>query len=68
MLTFKDEADAAQKICTVLSSESLQENLRQHLAEQAAKFSVENFKAEIQDVVLEFLVQEEAAPRANSLR
>ena len=68
MLTFENEEDAVGKIATVLSSESLQETLRAHLSGQAAKFSVENFMAEIRDAVLEFLVQKEAAPRANTFR
>ena len=55
MLSFEDEADAAQKICTVLSSRTLQDKLRQHLDEQAAKFSVENFQAGFRDIVFELL-------------
>ncbi|HUZ46424.1 MAG TPA: glycosyltransferase family 4 protein [Terriglobia bacterium] len=61
MLTFKDEAEAAQKICTVLSSVTLQESLRRHLAEQALKFSVENFTAGFRQVVFEFLAEKQSA-------
>jgi glycosyltransferase involved in cell wall biosynthesis len=57
MLTFENEDDAARKVCTVLSSASLQENLREHLSGQAAKFSVESFMAGFRQVVLEFLNQ-----------
>jgi len=55
MLTFKSEDDAVRKICTALSSVALQESLREHLAEQARKFSVENFQAGFRQVVMEFL-------------
>jgi glycosyltransferase involved in cell wall biosynthesis len=55
MLTFENEDAAAQKICTVLSSAALQENLRQHLAKQARKFSAESFEAGIREVVFHLL-------------
>lgn len=54
-LSFENEEDAVRKICTVLSSDALQENLRAHLAKQARKFSVENFMAEIREIVFDFL-------------
>ncbi len=55
MLTFENEEDAARKICTVLASDALQEKLRRHLSEQAAKFSVESFQAGFRQIVFEFL-------------
>jgi hypothetical protein len=55
VLTFESEDDAAQKICTVLGSVTLQENLRQHLAEQAGKFSVEKFQASFRRVTHELM-------------
>jgi len=65
MLSFEDEEDAARKICTVLASDALQEKLRQHLAEQARKFSVENFQAGLREVVFDFLSKEEVPPHAS---
>lgn len=61
-LTYGSEADAAQKICAVLSSVALQGDLRRHLAEQARKFSVENFMAGFRQVVMEFLNRPVAQP------
>jgi glycosyltransferase involved in cell wall biosynthesis len=55
LLAFDDEDDAARKICTVLASEALQQNLRQHLSQQAGKFSAENFMTGIRQSVFEFL-------------
>lgn len=55
MLTIGNEEDAAGKICSVLSSVTLQEDLRRHLAGQAQKFSVQNFQAGLRQVVSEFL-------------
>jgi glycosyltransferase involved in cell wall biosynthesis len=60
-LTFSSDDDAVDKICAVLSSAALQENLRQHLTRQAQKFSVENFMAEVRRIVFEFLNRQ--APR-----
>ncbi len=67
MLSFEDEADAAQKICTVLSSRTLQDKLRQHLGEQAAKFSVENFQAGFRNVVFEVLSKKLVSSRTSVL-
>jgi glycosyltransferase involved in cell wall biosynthesis len=64
-LVYEDEEDAVRKIENVLTSVPLQANLRQHLAEQARKFSVENFKSGIRDVVFEFLGRKENAPKVN---
>ena len=61
MLTFENEEDAARKICTVLASDALQEKLRRHLSEQAAKFSVESFQAGFRGTVFELLNQKEAS-------
>jgi hypothetical protein len=57
VLTFESEDDAAQKICAVLASVALQENLRQHLAEQAAEFSVEKFQARVREVTYELMAR-----------
>ncbi len=59
-LTFSNDEDAVSKICTVLSSAALQENLRAHLAGRARKFSVENFKSGIRHVVSELLGSRES--------
>jgi hypothetical protein len=56
---------AAHKICTVLASEALQQNLRQHLSQQAANFSIENFQAGLHDSLFELPRGNEAASRTN---
>jgi 2-polyprenyl-6-methoxyphenol hydroxylase-like FAD-dependent oxidoreductase len=57
MLTFENEADAVQKICTVLASATLQESLRRHLAQQALKFSVRNFQAGLRRVIKQIMAR-----------
>ena len=54
MLTYKDEADAVKKITQVLSSEALQDELRQHLHAQAQLFSSDRFMLEMKKIVDNF--------------
>ncbi len=61
MLAFTGEDDAVRKIETVLSSVSLQENLRRHLTAQAQELSTEKFMRTVRDLVSEFL-QEKRRP------
>ena len=58
MLTFHNHEDAVRKIGTVLSSSHAQENLRDHLAGQAQKLSVETFMGAVREIVFEFLNKE----------
>jgi glycosyltransferase involved in cell wall biosynthesis len=59
VLTFADEDDAARKIETVISSVSLEENLRRHLEARAQELSTENFMRTVRDLVSGFLRQKE---------
>jgi glycosyltransferase involved in cell wall biosynthesis len=55
MLIYESVEDAVNKINRVLKNESLQIELREHLAKQAKKFSAENFVSEIRKIVWQFL-------------
>ena len=65
LLAFDDEEDAAQKICTVLASETLQQTLRTHLDTAAQRFSAAEFMRSIREIVQESLQQNVAAAKAN---
>jgi len=54
-LIYKDIEDAVQKIESVINNETLQNALREHLLKNAQKFSVDNFKREIKNIVDTFL-------------
>lgn len=56
-LIYGNDDDAVQKIVAVLENPPLQEALRSHLAQGAARFSAREFEARIQVVVREFLDQ-----------
>jgi len=55
MLTFKDQGDGVENIQAVLSSFSLQELLRDHLAARAQELSAERFMNAVRGLVSEFL-------------
>jgi glycosyltransferase involved in cell wall biosynthesis len=61
MLTFKDQGDAVGKIQGVLSSLSLQEHLRDHLAAQAQELSAEKFMKTVRGLVSDFLKEKQSA-------
>jgi len=65
LLAFADEEDAAQKICTVLASETLQQTLRTHLNLAAQRFSAAEFMRSIREIVQESLLQNVAAAKAD---
>jgi glycosyltransferase involved in cell wall biosynthesis len=54
-LIYKDDDEAVTKIESVLASQSLRENLRKHLSSNVGRFSVEEFKGRVRDLVQEFL-------------
>lgn len=54
-LIYKDDKDAVEKIEQVLKSNTTQIELREHLATQSQKFSIERFMTEIKEVVHQFL-------------
>jgi glycosyltransferase involved in cell wall biosynthesis len=54
-LIYGNDDDAVQKIVAVLENPALQEALRSHLAQGAARFSVREFEARIRVIVREFL-------------
>jgi glycosyltransferase involved in cell wall biosynthesis len=54
-LIFRDDEEAVGKIQAVLSSGALQDALCRHLAAQARKFSVGNFRGAMRAIVAEFL-------------
>jgi glycosyltransferase involved in cell wall biosynthesis len=54
MLTYRNEADAVEKITQVLSSETLQHELREHLKKQARLFSSDRFMVEMKKIVDSF--------------
>jgi len=61
-LVYNYEEEAAAKIEAVLASVSLQNALREHLSEQAPKFSVESFKRGMRKAVIRFLATQRATP------
>jgi glycosyltransferase involved in cell wall biosynthesis len=56
-LLFRDDEDAVQKIVAVIGNPELQENLRAHLTQGVARFSVERFRNQIRGIVGEFREQ-----------
>lgn len=54
-LIYENIEDGVQKIETVLKNERLQNDLREHLSLVSQKFSVENFKKSIREIVSNFL-------------
>lgn len=61
MLGFSDEEDAARKIGAVLSNVELQGSLRQHLAQQSSKFSVEDFQSGVSEIIFDFVSHEQGS-------
>jgi glycosyltransferase involved in cell wall biosynthesis len=57
-LAFQDEADAVEKIEAVLTSSAQQEALRNHLRQNANKFSPDSFQAQIRQAVKDFLKEQ----------
>jgi len=47
--------EAAANITRYIKGVTLQESLRQHLTEQAVKFSVEKFSAGLREVIFELM-------------
>lgn len=56
-LLYRDDDNAVQKICKVLSRPALQASLLEHLRRHAEKFSTENFKRDFRAMVEGFLAQ-----------
>ncbi|MGA7871730.1 MAG: glycosyltransferase family 4 protein [Candidatus Binatus sp.] len=56
-LLYRDEDDAVEKICAVLSRPALQASLLEHLWRQAEKFSAENFMRDFRAAVEKFLAK-----------
>jgi glycosyltransferase involved in cell wall biosynthesis len=59
-LTFDGVEDAARKIDAVLSSDALQNNLRQYLSVQARMFSIEKFQTALVRIVRDCLREKES--------
>lgn len=55
LLIYNNVEDAVNKIEKVFKDETLQVELREHLAKQAERFSTERFKVEIKSIVRQFL-------------
>jgi glycosyltransferase involved in cell wall biosynthesis len=58
LLIYNNVEDAVNKIEEVLKDETLQVKLREHLASQVEKFSVNKFKKEIKELVGDFFGNE----------
>lgn len=54
-LIYKDAPDAIEKIEIIINNKELQDDLRQNLSKNSQKFSVQNFKREINVIINEFL-------------
>ncbi|MFZ0964141.1 MAG: glycosyltransferase family 4 protein [Terriglobia bacterium] len=63
-LVYENEADAVEKIDTVLTHEAKQENLHNHLCLGSDRFSVKTFVGTMQDVVARFLEEKAATKRS----
>jgi len=55
LLIYSNVEDVVNKIEKVFKDETLQVELREHLAKQAERFSTERFKVEIKSIVRQFL-------------
>ena len=64
LLTYRDEADAVEKIVRVLGDERLQEELCGHLAQRAEIFSAETFMVQMRHIIDAFFLQEENVAHA----
>ena len=64
-LLYRDDDDAAEKICAVLSRPALRASLLEHLRRQAEKFSAENFMRDLREIVEKFLAK--SSPSAGAL-
>jgi glycosyltransferase involved in cell wall biosynthesis len=66
MLTFNDKEDAVRKIEAVLSSGSLQDDLREHLAARTREFSTEKFTSTVRELVFELLKKKRGVSKPGS--
>jgi len=65
-LIYEDDDDAVKKIESVLENAPLQDTLRTHLCQGAQRFSTENFKKAVRDLVFEFLNKKRTDCLANA--
>ena len=65
-LLYRDDEDAVEKICAVLSRPALQATLLEHLGRQAEKFSAENFMRDLRAAVEKFLAKSSLSAGAST--